>query len=166
MIACVAHRSAVVMSDLLAALSCWPSVDAERDDAGCTPLMLACANGHIGAVEMLISRGASVLARDAKQETALHKATCFGAVLCDDVIRILLAAGADVNATDMYGDSAVSLAAFWGHVDHMACMLTLIDKGVPVHLDACHNQGKTAEAWAYERSHIAVSNMLLQAKVL
>ncbi len=72
-------------------------------------LHLAVASGGLDEVKLLISRGANVDAPDEESNTALHLAIIVGDV---EVIRELLAAGADPNAQAMRHDrkSALYLA--------------------------------------------------------
>jgi ankyrin repeat protein len=95
--------------DLFAALlDAGADVD-EEDDSGITPLMIAAVRADPGAVEYLIERGADVGIRDRTGRTALLLA-CDGRTEWDrdptrvdqmtSCARLLVAAGADVDATD------------------------------------------------------------------
>lgn len=76
-----------------------------------TPLMEAASHSpHI--VDLLISRGANVNARDVLGGTALMMAARGGR---GDIARALIKAGADVNAKDNEGRTALSSAVDAGH---------------------------------------------------
>jgi len=65
-----------------------------------TPLVEACERGELSAVKALLEKiGAGVNQRVRTGETALHRAARAGR---HDVVELLLAAGADVNARDDY----------------------------------------------------------------
>ncbi|MDE7140592.1 MAG: ankyrin repeat domain-containing protein [Treponemataceae bacterium] len=71
-----------------------------KDDAGRTALMLAASNGHKDIAELLIKSGADVNAKDNNGLTALG-----GAIINKkkDVVETLIKAGADVNSAFIYG---------------------------------------------------------------
>src|SRR2546426_4750217 len=70
-------------------------VNARESSKGQTALMWAAAEGHAAAVQLLIESGADVDARSKGKFTPLLFAVRRGAI---DVVRVLLAAGVDVNA--------------------------------------------------------------------
>jgi ankyrin repeat protein len=94
--------------------------DAEAD----TPLHIAAMNDRTEVAAALLKRGASAEARDDYQRTAL--------ILCARergqaaTGRVLIDAGADVNAVDKFGDTALSLAAWRGKAEFVDMLL---DKG-------------------------------------
>jgi ankyrin repeat protein len=80
-----------------------------RDGDGMTPIMLACFEGHLGVVKMLVQHmGVQGLNdRNAKGWTALHWASAGGH---EKVARFLLLAGADPTITDNGGMAPITLA--------------------------------------------------------
>jgi ankyrin repeat protein len=89
-------------------------VDA-RDKGDWTPLHLATRNGHVGAMRVLLARGADATVADAKHGwTALHVAVVAGNA---EGVEALVEAGADVFARDRSGADARTLAEECGMED-------------------------------------------------
>jgi ankyrin repeat protein len=92
-----------------------------------TPLHLAAMNDRAAVVAELLKRDALLEARDDYLRTAL--------ILCARergqaaTGRVLIKAGADVNAVDKFGDDALSLAAWRGEVEFVDLLL---EKGARV----------------------------------
>ena len=70
-------------------------VNAKHDAFGITSLEIAAIAGHKEIVELLISEGADVNAKDKKGRTPLHHAATHGR---KEIVELLIAKGADVNA--------------------------------------------------------------------
>ena len=66
----------------------------------------AAYRGHAGVVELLISEGVNVNAKDKGAETALHKAAVAGQ---NEMVELPIAEGADVNAQAMRGGGMTPL---------------------------------------------------------
>ncbi|XP_030058932.1 ankyrin repeat domain-containing protein 22 isoform X1 [Microcaecilia unicolor] len=103
---------------------------------GDTPLICACRQGHIRIIRYLLDRKADVNIRNKKERTCLHYAVrrrftfldylliiilmpvmLIGYLIMiskskqnEKIIRMLLQAGTDVNATDYYGNTALHYA--------------------------------------------------------
>ena len=85
-------------------------------------LLKAAAGGQRIGVERLLAAGADTEYRDQDDFTALHHAVLSG---FEDVVRILIASGADVNAHDeKTGSTPLHLAAAYGYTK---LVLLLID---------------------------------------
>ncbi|XP_050676368.1 poly [ADP-ribose] polymerase tankyrase [Leptidea sinapis] len=93
-----------------------------RDTAGrkSTPLHFAAGYGRREVVEILISGGAALQARDEGGLQPLHNACSFGHA---DVVRALLAAGAPPAARDNWGYTPLHEAAAKGKVDVCIALL-------------------------------------------
>jgi len=71
-------------------------VDA-KDTKGWTPLLFAAQNGALGAMKLLVEKGAKVNAVESTNQIALHRACFSGSLEC---VKYLLEHGADVNHED------------------------------------------------------------------
>jgi ankyrin repeat protein len=128
---------------------------------GRTPLMLAAEEGMLDVVKALVAAGADVTAADAEGYTALHHAIRSNqeAEALDeydnegdnplmlaaeermlDVVKALVAAGADVMAADGNGNTALHHAI---RSKHEAVALFLIERQPPGTLDVRDDKGNT-----------------------
>ncbi|MBQ9575239.1 MAG: ankyrin repeat domain-containing protein [Synergistaceae bacterium] len=80
----------------------------DKDEDGCTALMIAVCGGHADVVELLLKHGADVNARDNTDWTALIYATNEGH---EEIAKILLKHGADVDAREKIGITPLINAA-------------------------------------------------------
>ncbi|MCU1567973.1 MAG: Ankyrin repeat family protein [Pseudarthrobacter sp.] len=99
-------------------------------------LIAAAKANNVPLVAELIGRGGSVNTKDAIQDSAFLYA---GAEGFNEVLRLTLAAGADVTSTNRYGGTALIPASELGHVETVQI---LIAAGVPV--NHVNNLGWTA----------------------
>ncbi len=105
------HRCAMLLIDAGA------EVDA-TDDWGYTALMLAANDGLPETVNMLLEHGANVNAAATGGYTSLMAATINNSIpenMVEEIVALLLSAGADVNATTEDGKSAATFALERGH---------------------------------------------------
>jgi ankyrin repeat protein len=121
---------------------------------GWTPLHLACFFNHPAVAEALILSGADVQARsrNAMQNAPLHAAA---AGRSRDSVRILLEHGADVNAQQEGGWTALHAASQNGDVEMVQL---LIASGAHVRTRAANNQN--ALDLALTKGHQAVVDVL------
>jgi ankyrin repeat protein len=120
---------------------------------GSTPLLRAAKAFDVDAIKLLIEGGAVVDLPNNAGYTPVMAAAGLGSrdhdtrgrFLTEDVqtksieaLRVLIKAGADVNARDNRGQTPVHGAAFWGWTD---VVQFLADNGAK--LDVKDNQGKT-----------------------
>ena len=92
-----------------------------KDVNGMTPLMLASRHGHVEAAQKLIFSGAEVN-YTTPRSSALKVAAMKGSA---EMIKVLCAAGAEVNTLDDLGKSAVWYAAASGHVDALTALIRM-----------------------------------------
>ncbi|KAF0698896.1 hypothetical protein As57867_010456, partial [Aphanomyces stellatus] len=85
-----------------------------------TPLIIACGNGNLSAVEMLTERGAKLSATNEKNNTPLLAAVMENRV---DVATFLLGAGADSSIKNTEGKTPLLLASEKGNVDMVKAIL-------------------------------------------
>lgn len=89
------------------------------NEASKTPLLLACEEGHLDVVELLLSRGANVHAKDPVGMTPLHLAAWIGN---KKIAQALLARDAAVNAQNNIGQTPLHGAALCAHYQ-LVCIL-------------------------------------------
>uniref|UniRef100_A0A0G4FVD9 Uncharacterized protein n=1 Tax=Chromera velia CCMP2878 TaxID=1169474 RepID=A0A0G4FVD9_9ALVE len=132
---------------------------AEIDFEGCRALHYASNERHIEIVRFLVSKGASVKARDQYGHTALDCAVFKGSL---EIVQILLSEGADPHTKDEDGTSTLHEAAAGGHVQIAGLLLDLgIDVDVrtnqqttPLHHTAFHCSDES-EAPVWDRGEMA-----------
>jgi ankyrin repeat protein len=133
-------------------------VDAFAAD-GFYPLGLAAYFGHSVIVDFLLKNGADVklAARNAQKVTALHAGASRGGA---EVVKMLLEAGADPNATQERGFVPLHSAAANGNV---AVVELLLKHGARA--DAKADDGKTPADMALEGGHKDLAQSLKRANV-
>jgi uncharacterized protein len=128
-------------------------VDAYAAD-GFFPLGLAAFFGREEAVRLLLERGANpnLAARNEMKVAAIHAATAAGSL---PIARLLVSAGADVNAVQQAGYRPLHAAAMAGRAD---LAKLLLDRGADPNAKA--DDGRTALAMAREAKQQAVIDLL------
>jgi len=128
-------------------------VDAYAAD-GFFPLGLAAFFGREEAVRLLLERGANpnLAARNEMKVAAIHAATAAGSL---PIARLLVSAGADVNAVQQAGYRPLHAAAMAGRAD---LAKLLLDRGADPNAKA--DDGRTALAMARDAKHQAVIDLL------
>jgi ankyrin repeat protein len=123
---------------------------------GWAPLHLAAAFGGPEAVKLLLGHGAHEhqVSRNPQRNQPLHAAIALGGSV--DTVRLLLDAGADVNATQAGGFTPLPQAAAAGKQE---IVQLLLDHGA--RKDARCDQGKLPCEYARERGYSVVAGLLL-----
>lgn len=102
----------------------------QPDGYGRTPLVLAAMEGHLGILELLLSKGASVKVLDREGQSALSWSCIKGQL---QAANCLLGHGADINHSDHNGKTPLDLAALQGDP---GVVQILLEKGALVeHVD-------------------------------
>ncbi|KAG7154657.1 Integrin-linked protein kinase pat-4-like [Homarus americanus] len=82
------------------------------DDHGFSLLHWAAKEGHVGIVEMLVTRGARINSTNLGDDIPLHLAAAHGH---RDVTSLLLRHKADVNFINEHGNTPLHYACFWAY---------------------------------------------------
>jgi ankyrin repeat protein len=128
-----------------------PDIDGDR------PLAIVAHDGQLGAVRLLIARGADINARGAKGSTALSLAV--GAAH-EEVLALLLVKGAHANSGDDNGVTPLMLASECGN---LGVVKMLAEHMGGQGLDKVSLDGLTALHWAAFKGHEEVVRFLLFA---
>jgi uncharacterized protein len=136
-----------LLADDPAAANAW-------SEDGFQPLGLACFFGRRQAAELLLARGGEINtpARNQFHVTALHAAL---AGPDPSIARLLVVAGADVNARQQGGVTPLHETA---HSGNLELTRFLLDHAADP--SACTDQGQTPAEVARERGHAAVADLL------
>ena len=136
------------------------------DESGYTPLYWAVDAQDLATVQSLLGAGAKVDARshigemDSEQElpdTALKRAILHGNV---EIVRALLAAGADANVCTDWGEPPLIEAAA---CEYTSMLRTLLDAGAGESLQQVSEDGETALVRAVQHGHDKCMAALLAA---
>jgi ankyrin repeat protein len=140
------HRIAIcLLAATLAVLGQQPKSDSR--------LLQQIREGNAGEVQKLLRSGDSPNARDATGATALMMAAAFGP---PEILRLLIDAGADINATNPNGAAAL----MWATHDRVKVRL-LLDRGADV--NARRSDGAPVWISAALRGNVEVLRMLVAA---
>ena len=135
-----------------------------KDPVGMTPLLNAAMNGNTRIAEMLLARGADVNAACATEFggtvkagkialgllTPLLVASVYGPY---DMVKLLLDAGANIDARDVRGMSALMNAVATDHADARIVRL-LVDRGADA--KARDHEGLSVAGWAMRQNNPAI----------
>lgn len=143
------------MEYLAKALDAMPGIVHEQSGDGWTALHLAAAFGTPEAVQLLLDRGAAVdaVSTNAQKNQPLHAALALGRN--PETIRILLEAGADPNARQTGGYTAIFSAAAANRRDLVE--LLVAHGAAPAILN---DFGQSAADFARERGHTELADWL------
>lgn len=125
----------------------------QGNNAGATPLYIACATGANGCLAKLLQHGASVTKQLANGATPMHSAAIKGDA---QTIKLLCKAGAQVDATDNDGKTPLLNTAITGNADVAAALL---EQGAEV--ERCNKEGCTPLLKAVMSGHANVAKVLL-----
>ncbi|HEV8136389.1 MAG TPA: ankyrin repeat domain-containing protein [Pyrinomonadaceae bacterium] len=130
-----------------------PNAVQGKDDSDSTPLHHAAGYGPLENVELLLSKGADVNAKNRRASTPLHWAM-------HDVakVRLLLSKGADVNAKQVQGRTPLFLAAMLG--DGVATIRLLLSSGADPNLASAN--GQTPLMMAAARGNVEAMRLLIE----
>jgi len=149
----------------LACCACWVWLGlatlgfggpAMADGSADLALIEAAGRGDAAAVRKLLGDGASVAARDRQGRTALLAATHAPPGVGTEAARLLIAAGADVNAKDGIGDSPFLYAAAEGRNDILRMTLA-----AGADLKSTNRYGGTGLIPAAHHGHLETVRILL-----
>ena len=104
-------------------------------------LQLAASCGHINIVKLLLKNGASVAYVRTDGFTILHAATAF--LINQEILEVLIAAGADIDARSATNDTPLHTAALDGDTERVECFLKN-----NACIDATNDDGLTASDMA------------------
>jgi ankyrin repeat protein len=122
--------------EVVALLAAGADVDWQGDD-GRTAVMAATVGNHVDTVAALIDAEADVDIRDARLDNPFLYAGAEGLL---DILRLVIAAGADPSLTNRFGGTALIPASERGHVEVVRELLEHSD----VDVDHVNNLGWTA----------------------
>ena len=128
------------------------------DRYGITPLMAACRSGQFKSVKQLLDRGANVNAADKEKCTVLMHAC--SEIVKSRIVEYLMRLGCDVHGKNVYGNTALMLAASNGNAN---VVRLLVQHGADVDAVSAHQE--TPLTFAVVWGHIEVVKVLLEAGV-
>jgi ankyrin repeat protein len=132
---------------------------------GLTSLHRAINRNHAAMVQLLLDNGATAVINSVIPTVCARGALCCigrtALMMCTtaDIVKLLLAAGADVHVVSTAGDTCLHVAVRHKLAVPLICLL--IKAGVDLH--AVNNEGKTAAQLAHEQHDELVEQLLNRA---
>ena len=151
-----ARQGEVAVVERLIGQTRGAELTAQLSPAGDTLLHVACWEGKVRLVRMLLSRGHDVHALSRNKSTPLHYAAWNGH---GDTVQTMLEAGAETERHMQGGDTALHQAAWDGHT--RAAQL-LLDNGAS--MSATKEDGDTPLHLACLRKQLGVARLLIERK--
>lgn len=133
-----------------------PQLITMTDNLGRTALHVASESGHVGAIELLLARGAQIARADVDGKTALHYAAYQNQA---EALKLLLDNGAQIDARDNQEKTALHDAA---NNDSVKSLAVLLER--KAHIDAADNEGNTVLHYCAERDCVEGITLLLDKK--
>ncbi|XP_046559267.1 uncharacterized protein LOC124268339 [Haliotis rubra] len=122
---------------------------------GNTPVHLACQEGRIDVVDILLKRNADLTILNFDNCSPLHVWACKNGHI--DTVKLLIEKGADVSAADGHGNTPLSWVCVTGHID---IVKLLIEKGADV--STARGYRYTPLSWACKNGHIDIVKLLIE----
>ncbi|XP_071802708.1 ankyrin repeat domain-containing protein 45-like [Asterias amurensis] len=121
-----------------------------RDDGGRSPVEIACTEGHMEILKLLIEKGSdSNMRNPSTGRTALDMACILDR---EDMVKELLEKGADGDSSTERGYTALHHAAAWGK---LACLKLLIQFGANLQVRTSHGERPHETALRYQHEKCA-----------
>jgi len=129
----------------------------EPDDRGYYPLHMACQEGRINIVKLLIENGVNLDAKDdnGHGEPALLRAVGAGHLR---IVNYLIKRGCDVNERrNGGGDTPLHIACGWGHLKQAVVLLR-----AGADIDALDDEKRTPVYYAVTQGHIEIVDFMFK----
>ncbi|KAL0634825.1 hypothetical protein Q9L58_006258 [Maublancomyces gigas] len=156
---CDIQGKAVSMGYLEVMKVLFKVIDITASSGGLHFMQIAAGKGQVGAIMLLLNRGATVISRPQGEEgqNPMHWASAGGHL---DAIRLLLDRGANPNAAPDHQNSQTALhgASAAGHLD---AIRLLLDRGANPNSAPRHQNSQTALYAASVAGHIDAIRLLL-----
>jgi ankyrin repeat protein len=125
---------------------------------GVTPLHVATQASHTAFVELLLEHGATAVLNTMQCKMWADGVSVSTLMLCKDTatLKLLLTAGADVQAVTSSGDTCLHIAVRHSYPVPVLCML--IKAGADIH--AVNERGKTAAQVAHDKGYVLIEQLL------
>lgn len=149
------HTNTEIITNLLEA---GDNVDVQREQDGCTPLMIASTEGSISVAKTLLQYKADPNVRDNAGRTPLMH-SCLANQIA--IIPVLLSAKANINSKNNAGRTALIISVMQHH-DEFSTQLLKAKSRKRIDVNVIDNEGRTALIYACLYNQIAVVAELLK----